>query len=682
MKVPVLAKTRSGRGSAFAAGAILVGVFGWNGALAQVPPQTAVTPNCTFTSSATPFSGINNLNVLAVPSAAVSSSLAGAISNVNTIFLGQQGSAFVSAPPNPIPNQPGGGVWGRVIGGEVTVKSTSVSSGTAVSANPAANTSITTSCSNSQKNDFVGAQVGQDIARLNMNDWNLHLGTTAGYLSNRANDGLAGTSTKFEVPFWGAYLVATRGRFFADVLVRQEFYNINFNAPADGYNNQPIGARGASVTVSAGYNFDLGNNWFIEPSAGFVYSRTKVDSFNSVGSPGFLVSGTNSINDIESELGRLSVRAGTTVTLGNWILQPFATANVFHEFAGNVTANFSTFPNSLFFNPPVGPPVSFTQTTSTSRIGTYGQYSLGLAGQLLNTGWLGYVRIDYRNGNNLDGWTGNAGVRYQFTPETIAAVMPTKAPVKARGPLLGPVNWTGFYVGGFTGIGFGTDDIRFVGDPGNSGAKTWVVGALGGAQFGYNYQVNQWVFGVEGEVGAVNIHGGRACGTGTGLLPTGFPAPGPAGFSPAFMTCNDRLDWIATATARVGYAYERGLYYIKGGAAFTNDRVSIGCIIDPSQNGLAGGAFASRQCANQAGVITNGFGASSDRVGWTIGYGAEFDLGNNWSAKAEWDYIDFGRKTTLASDGATFLSDHPTISQVKIGLNYRFGGPASVIAKY
>jgi opacity protein-like surface antigen len=81
-----------------------------------------------------------------------------------------------------------------------------------------------------------------------------------------------------------------------------------------------------------------------------------------------------------------------------------------------------------------------------------------------------------------------------------------------------------------------------------------------------------------------------------------------------------------------------------------------------------------------AGVAVNGFGASSSRTGWTIGYGAEFDLGKNWSARAEYDYIDFGRKTNVASDG-TVISDHPTTSQAKIGLNYRFA-PGAVVAKY
>ena len=61
------------------------------------------------------------------------------------------------------------------------------------------------------------------------------------------------------------------------------------------------------------------------------------------------------INDIESKIGRLSLRGGTTIAASNMIWQPFGSASVFHEFAGDVTATFSTFPNAFFFHPPVGP---------------------------------------------------------------------------------------------------------------------------------------------------------------------------------------------------------------------------------------------------------------------------------------------------------------------------------------
>jgi opacity protein-like surface antigen len=67
-----------------------------------------------------------------------------------------------------------------------------------------------------------------------------------------------------------------------------------------------------------------------------------------------------------------------------------------------------------------------------------------------------------------------------------------------------------------------------------------------------------------------------------------------------------------------------------------------------------------------------------------IGYGTEteFDLGHNWSAKAEYDYIDFGSRTALATDGVTILRDSGALSQVKIGVNYQFSGPMAVVAKY
>lgn len=619
------------------------------------------TPNCNFTQTGP----VQNLNQLALPSSAVAGALAGAIGNINTIFLTQQGSAFVSAPQNPTPNQPGGGVWARAVGGEATLKSTSVSNGNFVTPVPGGNTTITTNCANNQHNTFAGIQVGQDVARLNWGGWNVHLGTTAGYVESKGNDNLAGFGTKFEVPFVGGYLVATHGRFFADVMLRREFYNIRLNDPALGFQDQPIGARGTSLSMSAGYNFDVGRNWFIEPSAGFIYSKTKVNSFISAGTPALGIVGNNSFNDITSQIGRLSLRAGTTFTSGNMLWQPFGSVSVFHEFAGAVDSNYTSL--NAIFPAPAGAAANFTQTTSTSRVGTYGQYSLGIAGQVLNTGWLGFARVDYRNGDNIEGWTGNAGIRYQFTPEQIAAVMPTKFKAPARA-VIGPTSWTGFYVGGFFGVNYGTTDVRFPADPA-AGNKVWAFGALGGGQAGYNYQINQWVLGVEGDIGGGRIKGSRPCGPNTNITVAGV-------FTPGMFTCTSNMDWIATATARVGYAYERVLVYVKGGGAFTNASVSANCIIAPAIN-LVG----LQHCNNTAGVVSNGFNGGSSRAGWTIGYGTEFDLGRNWSAKAEYNYIDFGRKTFAANDGA-LISDHPTTSQVKIGVNYRFGGPAAVVARY
>jgi opacity protein-like surface antigen len=132
---------------------------------------------------------------------------------------------------------------------------------------------------------------------------------------------------------------------------------------------------------------------------------------------------------------------------------------------------------------------------------------------------------------------------------------------------------------------------------------------------------------------------------------------------------------MATAAARIGYAWDRTLVYVKAGGAWADDTVNVSCIFGPI-NGTVGA------CVNRLVALTNGFSTSGHRSGWLLGYGTEFDLGHNWSAKAEYDYIAFGTRTALATDGVTTMRDSGSLSQVKIGVNYRFSGPGAVIAKY
>jgi opacity protein-like surface antigen len=176
------------------------------------------------------------------------------------------------------------------------------------------------------------------------------------------------------------------------------------------------------------------------------------------------------------------------------------------------------------------------------------------------------------------------------------------------------------------------------------------MGGLGGGEIGYNYQTaNNWVFGVEADAGATNLHGSRTCDPGIDFATS--------------LVCQNSSNWIATVAGRAGYSWGRTLYYVKAGGAWADDRVSTSCIFGPI-------GF----CFNQFGTPTNGFNNSGSRSGWLIGYGTEFDLGKNWSAKAEYDYIDLGSRTALANDGVTTLRDSGVINQVKIGVNYRSGG--------
>ena len=163
--------------------AIAVMLFGATSALAQ---------NCVI--GAQPV--IGNLGQVGSSPASVSSVVASTLTTASTAFL-LQSTAFIGSPPNPAPDQQGGGVWVRSVGGGVDVKS---NSSTIVTANGAVaglpqNTPI--NCNQTIHENFVGVQLGTDIARLNINGWNVHVGTTAGYTETRGHV-LSGAFSSFD----------------------------------------------------------------------------------------------------------------------------------------------------------------------------------------------------------------------------------------------------------------------------------------------------------------------------------------------------------------------------------------------------------------------------------------------------------------------------------------------------
>jgi outer membrane autotransporter protein len=658
-------------------------------ALSLLAASGAQAQNCVIGASAP----VNNLGQIGASPASISSVVASTLSTASTAFL-LQSTAFIGSPANPQPDQQGGGIWVRSVGGGVSVKSSSSTVVTATGAVAGLPQNTPVNCNQTIHANFAGVQLGTDLARLNVNGWNIHAGVTAGYLESwgRVEQGAFSSfdttlgrnvgggefSSTTQVPFVGGYAAATYGGFFIDGLVRAEYYQTSLNAPGVNLFNQSIDAHGISFSGSMGYNWQVPNStWFIEPSAGVIISRLTVDPFNFVtaGNPGAVggttFSGTLRLQDIKSDIGRLGLRVGTTINSGNMIWQPFAAVSVWHEFGSDPSASYVTCadkaggPGCAFVG---ATPISIAAASTTTTFGTFGQYSLGVAAQVAGTGWLGFARVDYRNGSNLEGLSGTGGIRYQFTPDPVVrGKMVVKAPVKA--PILA-VNWTGLYVGGFGGGILGTADWGFV----SGSASPHVGGYILGGVIGYNVQTGQWVLGVEADLGKTNLTGGTACAG----LASGSNSGGNA--APMFQqTCNAWATWIATATARVGYAWERALFYVKGGGAWTNEQFSATCnlaTINAIQVPIG------QACTNPAGAVSNGLTAGNNRGGWTVGVGSEFALTRNWSARAEYNYIGFGDRNVTASDGS-LLNVGIHVSEVKVGLNYRFDyGPLPVVAKY
>jgi outer membrane immunogenic protein len=223
-----------------------------------------------------------------------------------------------------------------------------------------------------------------------------------------------------------------------------------------------------------------------------------------------------------------------------------------------------------------------------------------------------------------------------FAGPAFAADMPARTYTKAP-PYTAPAlvyNWTGFYIGGHVGGAF-TDGTNLLG----SDARF-----LGGVQGGFDYQfAPNWVMGVEAQYSWLT-------GGSNGVV---FPAG-------TLVTGNS--DQLGSVTGRLGYTWGPALLYAKGGYAWRDN------------NNLAatvGGAA--------AGFTTDG----NHKDGYTVGAGLEYMFAPNWSAKAEYQYYNFG-KTTFTSGpadivGASFRNDEHT---VKVGVNYRFGWGGPVAAKY
>jgi outer membrane autotransporter protein len=655
----------------------------------------AQAQNCTLEGSTNKF--VNFAGAGFSPSA-ISGMISSTIVSASTSFL-LQSTAFIGSPPNPQPDQQAGGIWVRGVGGEVSVKTSTNSSLTSLGSAPIASGTASTSCFQKVDEDFAGIQLGRDLGILNVNGWNLHWGVTAGYLATTGN--LVGGAVSFldpvtnvrggggpftsttNVPFIGAYAAATYGGFSVDALLRTEYYQNSLNAPGVNLFNQNIDAHGITFAASAAYQWQVPNsNWFIEPSAGVIISRVKVDSFNFttagsslpflIGGTAFIFDdrliGTLQLNDIKSDIGRLGLRFGTTVDAGSVVWQPFAAVSVWHEFGPNVTSNFATCPGCYGLSTFGGfVPVTISSASSTTNIGTFGQYSLGVSVTAPGTGWLGFARVDFRDGPDLQGWSGTGGIRYQFAPQPgPAAITKTKAP---PAPVVEAVNWTGFYIGGFGGATQGTADWDW-----GFGASVapHIGGFLFGADAGYNYQFGNYVLGVEADLAGTDTKGGTACGPMSfnreTSLPPISPALPPGTLSSMFqMTCNAKTDWIVTAAARAGFTWDRALFFVKGGGAWTHEQFSATC----NTASLADFPETNFPCTNPTGARSTGFSAGTTRTGWVLGFGTDFALTRNWFARAETDYISFGDTNVTASDGSA-LRVGMHVWEEKIGLNYRF----------
>ncbi|RAI33312.1 outer membrane protein [Rhodoplanes serenus] len=238
----------------------------------------------------------------------------------------------------------------------------------------------------------------------------------------------------------------------------------------------------------------------------------------------------------------------------------------------------------------------------------------------------------------------------------VASAADMRMPVKAPPPVIAPVfSWTGCYIGGYVGGAWADKDAVAYEEYVAGGLPTYSYGYkydssfIGGGTLGCNWQPvgSPFVLGLEGEVGYMSLKGAA-------YDPTFLPA-----FAP--LSAAKIGDWYGMITGRLGYSWDRAMIYVKGGAAFVDVETS---------------------------VLVPGFtvASTSETVAtWTVGGGIEWAFDMNWSIKAEYMYIGLDKTYTnvvLTAPTTYYDQDISGIHTAKVGLNYRFGGGAPVMARY
>jgi outer membrane immunogenic protein len=240
---------------------------------------------------------------------------------------------------------------------------------------------------------------------------------------------------------------------------------------------------------------------------------------------------------------------------------------------------------------------------------------------------------------------------FGFFSAASAADLPAKAP---RAPVAAPAfSWTGFYLGIHAGYGWSNSTATVTDSSGTLAPASLDQngdGFIGGGQIGYNWQfAPNWVVGVEADI------------SGTGIRNTtivqGADIAGNLFFGFNQMAERD-VKWLASVRGRLGYAVDRYLIYVSGGAAWAD--------VDYT----AGPAW---------GNLYNPVTFNHNSSGWTLGGGFEYAFTNNWTARLEYLHYDLDGATIANPSGgalpgfaATQTWDRNVIDVVRAGVNYKF----------
>jgi outer membrane immunogenic protein len=224
-----------------------------------------------------------------------------------------------------------------------------------------------------------------------------------------------------------------------------------------------------------------------------------------------------------------------------------------------------------------------------------------------------------------------------FSLSALAADLPARMEPVAPVAYVPAFSWTGFYLGGELGW-IQTDPkyttgVLLLGAPFVVSSASSRNGLTYGVLGGYNYQAGNLVLGVEGDFFGLTVGEIRY-----------------TAITGDFLTAHSK--WGGSVRGRLGYAADRALFYVTGGAAFISNESSIPL----------------------TGISVGGDGT---RLGWTVGAGLDYAITNNWFTGIEYRYSQYEAKTLVYPTpilglGIVGFKQELSSNQVTARVGYKF----------
>jgi outer membrane immunogenic protein len=207
--------------------------------------------------------------------------------------------------------------------------------------------------------------------------------------------------------------------------------------------------------------------------------------------------------------------------------------------------------------------------------------------------------------------------------------------------------WDGAYVGVQGGVVRRDSRLSFSPDGDRVGNLAGdQTGGMAGALLGYNWQHGSFVYGFEGDWSWIGAKAGDQANS-------------------TLNSDSYDVNWIATLRARAGLAMDSTLFYVTGGAAFGHLKDNF-AFLDP------------------VGATRISYTKEGTKSGWTAGAGVEHMFAPQWTARADFRYVDLGKATVACAPGTSICDGFSTQGAFSnslwmglVGLNYRFGGRAT-----